>query len=73
MFIFNRPLQAVAAALGVALLFVCLDRSCQPLDAPRDRPSVLASWDESARGERSTSDVVVTSNCISQERFQVAA
>jgi hypothetical protein len=41
MFIFNRPFQAVAAGLGVALLFVCLDRSCQPLDAAAtDRPLV---------------------------------
>jgi hypothetical protein len=28
MFIFNRPFQAVAAGLGVALLVVCLDSSC---------------------------------------------
>jgi hypothetical protein len=33
MFIFNRPFQPVAAGLGVALLFVCLDRACQPLEA----------------------------------------
>jgi hypothetical protein len=33
MFIFNRPFRAVAAGLGVALLVVCFDRSCQPLDA----------------------------------------
>ena len=49
MFICTRPLRAVAAGLGVALLFVCLDRSCQPLDAPPDRPSVLASMDEGWR------------------------
>ena len=34
MFIFNRPFQAVAAGLGVALLVVCLDSSCAtPADA----------------------------------------
>jgi hypothetical protein len=40
MFIFNRPFRAVAAGLGVAALIVCLDRSCQPLDAAIDRPRV---------------------------------
>ena len=59
MFIFNRPLQAVAAGLAVALLFVSLDRSCQPMDAPADYPSVFASLDGSARGEHSSSDDVV--------------
>ncbi len=34
MFIFNRPLQAVAAALGVALLIVWLDRLCPPAELP---------------------------------------
>jgi hypothetical protein len=29
MFIFERPLRAVAAGLAVALLIVCLDRLCQ--------------------------------------------
>jgi len=43
MFIFNRPFRPVAAGLAIPLLFVCLDRSCQPLDATMDRPSV-ASW-----------------------------
>jgi hypothetical protein len=38
MFIFNRPFRAVAAGLGVALLFVSLDRSCQPLNAATDGP-----------------------------------
>jgi len=42
MFIFNRPFQPVAAGLAVPLLFVCLDRSCQPLDATPDRPSVAS-------------------------------
>jgi len=42
MFIFNRPFQPVAAGLAVALLFVCLDRSYQPLDATPDRPSVAS-------------------------------
>jgi hypothetical protein len=32
MFIFNRPLQAVAAALGVALLIVWLDSVCPPAE-----------------------------------------
>ena len=36
MFIFNRPLQAVAAALGVALLIVWLDRLCPPAEPPCD-------------------------------------
>jgi hypothetical protein len=39
MFIFNRPFRGVAAALGVALLLVCLDRSCQPLTAGTDGPA----------------------------------
>jgi hypothetical protein len=34
MFIFNRPLRAVAAGLGVALLFVALDRVRQPPATP---------------------------------------
>src|SRR6266853_5716070 len=34
MFIFNRPLRAVAAGLGVALLFVGLDRVRQPPATP---------------------------------------
>ena len=29
MFIFNRPVSAVAAALAVALLTVCIDNACQ--------------------------------------------
>jgi hypothetical protein len=36
MFVFNRPLGAVAAGLGVALLVVCLDGLSSPLEAPRD-------------------------------------
>jgi hypothetical protein len=32
MFIFNRPVSAVAAALAVALLTVCMDNSCQSRD-----------------------------------------
>jgi hypothetical protein len=36
MFIFERSWQAVAAALAVALLIVCLDRLCQPPSAGRD-------------------------------------
>ncbi len=34
MFIFNRPFLAVAAGLGVALLFVGLDRVRQPPATP---------------------------------------
>jgi len=40
MFIFNRPFAAVAAGLATALLFVGLGRSCQPLEATPERPSV---------------------------------
>jgi hypothetical protein len=41
MFIFNRPFGGVAAGLAVAVLIVCLDRSCQPpLDAAAARPPV---------------------------------
>jgi len=36
MFVFNRPLGAVAAGLGVALLVVRLDGLSHPLEAPRD-------------------------------------
>jgi hypothetical protein len=38
MFIFQRPVQAVAAGLGVALLVVGLDSLCCPPDteAPRE-------------------------------------
>ena len=36
MFIFNRPLRAVVAGLGVALLIVCLDRAAEPPDAAAD-------------------------------------
>ena len=32
MFAFNRPLDAVAAGLGVALLVVCLDGLSEPLE-----------------------------------------
>jgi hypothetical protein len=39
MFIFQRPLLPVAAALGVVLLLVCLDRLCQPPDPP---PAVVS-------------------------------
>jgi hypothetical protein len=34
MFIFNRPFQAVAAALAVALLCVVLDRLCPAAQTP---------------------------------------
>jgi hypothetical protein len=40
MFIFNRPLRAVAAGFGVALLFVCLDRVAQPPQAAADNARV---------------------------------
>lgn len=40
MFIFTRPLRAVAAGLGVALLVVSLDRACQPPEASAGRPRV---------------------------------
>jgi len=40
MFIFTRPLRAVAAGLGVALLVVSLDRACQPLEASTGRLAV---------------------------------
>jgi hypothetical protein len=33
MFIFSRPFRAVAAALAVALLTVCLDRACERPEA----------------------------------------
>jgi hypothetical protein len=33
MFIFSRPLRAVAAGLAVALLTVCLDSACEPPEA----------------------------------------
>ena len=36
MFVFNRPLGAVAAGLGVALLVVCLDGLSHPLEVQRD-------------------------------------
>ena len=36
MFIFNRPLQAVAAGIGEALLIVCLDRMTHPPGALPD-------------------------------------
>jgi len=39
MFIFQRPLLPVAAALAVVALIVCLDRLCQPPDPP---PAVAA-------------------------------
>jgi hypothetical protein len=32
MFIFNRPVSAVAAGLAVALLTVCVDNACQSYD-----------------------------------------
>jgi hypothetical protein len=32
MFIFNRPVSAVAAGLAVALLTVCIDNGCQSHD-----------------------------------------
>ena len=38
MFIFNRPLAAVAAGLSVALLVVCLDRACEPAALAADAP-----------------------------------
>jgi len=38
MFVFNRPLSAVAAGLGVALLIACLDRLSHPLEALHDAP-----------------------------------
>jgi hypothetical protein len=47
MFIFNRPLRAVAAGLGVALLFVGLDRVRQPPATP-----------DSARVEKTTRSLV---------------
>ena len=67
MFVFNRPLQAVAAGLTVPLLFVCLDRACQPLDASSDRPSVQASLDESAHSEQSSFDDFVKLDYVLQE------
>jgi len=36
MFVFNRPLGAVAAGLGVALLVVCLDGLSHALEVQRD-------------------------------------
>ena len=36
MFIFERPFGAVAAALAVALLVVCLDRACEPPESRSD-------------------------------------
>ena len=36
MFVFNRPLGAVAAGLGVALLVVCFDGLSHPLEVQRD-------------------------------------
>jgi hypothetical protein len=38
MFVFNRPLGAVAAGLGVALLIACLDRLSQPPEALHAAP-----------------------------------
>jgi hypothetical protein len=35
-FVFNRPLSAVAAGLGVALLILCLDRLSHALESPHD-------------------------------------
>ena len=43
MFIFNRPLRAVAAGFGVALLFVGLDRVRQPPEIPPDAARVVNS------------------------------
>ena len=40
MFIFNRPLRAVAAGCGVALLFVWLDRVRQPPGVAADNARV---------------------------------
>jgi hypothetical protein len=43
MFIFHRPLAAVAAGFGVALLFVCLDRFVPPAGAaPEAAPAANA-------------------------------
>jgi hypothetical protein len=36
MFVFNRPLGAVAAGIGVALLVVWLDGLSHPLEVQRD-------------------------------------
>jgi len=38
MFLIERPLSAVAAALAVALLIVALDRACEPSAAAVDPP-----------------------------------
>ena len=38
MFIFNRPVTAVAAGFAVAFLMVGLDRLCQPSEAAFDSP-----------------------------------
>ena len=42
MFIFQRPLLPVAAALAVVALIVCLDRLCQPPDPPSEMVAHVA-------------------------------
>jgi len=42
MFIFSRPFRAVAAALAVALLTVCLDRACERPEAVAAAISAMA-------------------------------
>jgi hypothetical protein len=46
-FVFNRPLSAVAAGLGVALLILCLDRLSHALEAQQH---ILATLQEIAPG-----------------------
>ena len=43
MFIFERPLYAVAAGLAVALLTVGLDRGCQPDTVAKEVPSAAVA------------------------------
>jgi len=42
MFIFNRPLAAVAAGLAVSLAVVCLDRACDRSAASADAAAAEA-------------------------------
>ena len=44
MFVFNRPLSAVAAGVAVAWLIVCLDRLSHPLEAPHDARAAGAGY-----------------------------
>ena len=61
MFAFNRPLSAVAAGLGVALLIVCLDGLSHPLEAlhealQRVSPSVTR-WHLPRKGSQGSTEV----------------